>query len=150
MTGILCMVGGAGGSSPLLDTQTVTYGSRSVGTNPVTSYGGYYPAQTIGSISDGSSNVYAGATINGLYFFEEGYSSPPVGFVNRGLVWIVNGSQANSGWTTMTVGTTAFNRVDATYSAGASTSWSWSIAIPNPFVSQNNPFSSPTTTVQWT
>ena len=150
MTGILCMVGGSGGSSPLLDTQTVTRGQTTIGTNPVEVYSGFDTALSLGSISDGTSNIYGGASILGLFFYEKGYTSPPVGYTEANVVWAVNGTQPNSGWTTMTVGTTAFNRVDATFyvTAGAS-NWLWTLSIPDPYVGAADPFSA-STTVQWT
>lgn len=41
----------------------------------------------------------------------------------------VNGSPPNSGWSTMTINATAFNRADATYfTAGANTHWTWTPA----------------------
>lgn len=149
VTGILCVLSGSGGGTgPVLDTQTVTRGQTSIGTNPVQNYSGY-SSGLVGSIVDGTSNIYAGASILGIYFYEEGYTSPPVGYTTRLLILTINGAQANSGWTTMKVGSTFFNRTAASYSVSTQTNWSWNIDIPNPFVSENDPFTA-TTIVEWT
>ena len=146
VTGILCTLAG-GGRRGALDTQTVTSGSTSTGSNPIYTYDGFNSGM-IGSIADGTSNIYGGAAITGLYFYQEGYTSPPVGFVNRMVIWTVAGSRANSGWTSMLVGSTLFNRVDASYTTGTNTSWGWTLPIPDPFITQGNPFGA-TTVVVW-
>lgn len=148
VTGILCALGGSAGSGAVLDTQTVTRGTQSVGTNPIQDYSGF-ASGSFGSISDGTSNIYSGAAILGLYFVQEGYTSPPVGFTSRQLVLTIDGARANSGWTFMKVGDTMFNRVDAAYAASTQTNWVWNIDIPNPYVSEGDPFTA-TTTVVWT
>lgn len=146
MTGIICMVTAAGGSLPVLDTQTITAGSSSSGSNPIQTWSGYKSASpAIGSIVDGTSNIYGGAAITGLYFTQEGYVSPPVGFVTRGLVLTITGA-TNSGWTRMLVGSTSFLRADASFSSGT---WTWSLPIPDPYITEYDPFT-PTTVVQWT
>jgi hypothetical protein len=149
MTGIICVLsGGGGGTGPLLDTQTVTRGTTTIGVDPYQTYTGY-SSGLVGSISDGTSNIYGGASILGLYFYEESYVSPPVGIVTRQLILTINGAQGNSGWTTMKVGSTSFNRASALYAVSTQTNWVWNIDIPNPFVSENNPFTA-TTIVEWT
>lgn len=148
MTGVLCAMVGASGSGAILDTQTVTRGSLSTGSNPTQNYSGF-GSGSFGSISDGTSNIYGGASILGLYFVEEAYTSPPVGITSRQLVLTINGSQANSGWSLMKVGSTVFSRADAGYAASTQTNWVWNIPIDNPFVSEGDPFTA-TTTVIWT
>lgn len=149
MTGVLAVL--AGGGAAILDTQTVTRGTTSTGSDPYFNWAGYKGtgSPTFGSISDGTSNVYAGATINGLYFFEEG-SVAGGGFYTRQIIWEVDGTQSNSGWSTMTVGTTTYARTDATFSAsGGVSTWIWNIPIPDPLTSGSpGPFTA-TTIVTW-
>lgn len=127
----------ADGAPATLDTQTVTSGSSSSGSDPFFNWYGYRnSAPIIGSISDGTSNLYAGATINGLYSYEEGTSAGGTGYYSRLLILAINGTQANSGWTTMTVAGVNYSRASATFStAGGQTTWTWNIPIPNPLVS---------------
>jgi len=48
--------------------------------------------------------------------------------------FMVTGLAPNSGWSTMTIAGTVFNRTDATYSYdGTRTRWLWSTAPTNPF-----------------
>ena len=148
MTGILCNLIGGTATSPTLDTQTVTRGTSTTGSNPTEYYSGY-ASGLFGSIADGTSNIYGGASILNLYFYEEAYVSPPVGVTTRQVVLIINGAQANSGWATMTVGTTPFTRASATFSVSTQTNWIWDIPITNPFVSEGDPFTA-STTVIWT
>jgi hypothetical protein len=140
MTGIICALVG-GSAAPVLDTQTVTVDSFSDGSNPVSYWSGYGSPFALGAIVDGTSNIYGGAAIFDLYFYQESTVSPPVGYTTRYLLLTIDGSQADSGWTTMTVGTTVFTRASATYSAGSTTSWLWNIPIPDPFVDEGDPFS---------
>ena len=139
------------GTSKILDTQTVTRGTASTGSDPYYNWAGYSGtgSPTFGSISDGTSNIYSGATINGLYFYEAG-SSGTFGYYDRYIAWVVNGTQSNSGWSTITIGSTTYNRVDASFStSGGVSTWIWFLAIPNPLVSGSpGPFTA-TTTVTW-
>ena len=149
MSGIMAILAGSSGIT-LLDTQTVTRGTTTTGTDPYYNWSGYKSASpAIGSISDGTSNVYSGATITGLYFTETGQISPPNGIVTRQLIWYLTSEVANSGWTSMLVGTTNFLRADAVFNTGTGYSkWTWTIAINDPFVSEGDPFSA-STTVKW-
>jgi len=147
MTGILCAIAGAAAASPL-DTQTVTPGTNSAGTDPTLYYSGYKSATpAIGSCSDGTSNLYSGASITGLYFHEQSYTSPPNGITVRQIVFAVSGTQSNSGWDTITIGVTSLNRTDATFSTSGGTSWTWNRTINDPFVSEGDPFSGSTQVV---
>ena len=148
MSGVLAVLAGTSGTGPVLDTQTVTRGTFSSGSNPSLQYSGY--AQSItGSISDGTSNLYSGASILGIYFYQEAYTSPPVGYTTRRVILSIAGVCANSGWTTMKVGSTNFMRASAAYSVSTNTNWIWDIPINDPFTSEGDPFSA-TTTVEWT
>ena len=121
--------GGSGSGSwnvpaGLLDYQTVT-----VGTYEVVDYEfGYYNYEygygnyAGGSISDGTSNIYGGATITGIYYDESGAGAY--------IVLSITGA-TNSGWTTMNINGTNYSRSSATFSGGQ---WTWSVATgANPF-----------------
>jgi hypothetical protein len=150
MTGILAAMLGGGAAAPL-DTQTVTRGTASTGSDPYFNWAGYKGtgSPTFGSIADGTSDIYSGATINGIYFYEEG-SVGAGGYYTRQIIWVVNGTQSNSGWSTMTVGATTYNRTDAVFSTGGGVStWTWTVTIPDPLVSGTpGPFTA-STTVTW-
>jgi hypothetical protein len=115
MAGMNFSSGGGG----ILDTQTVTCGV--LGTVPDRQRG--YLSGSYGSVTDGTSNLYGGATVIALRHDE----------TNSQLVFTVNGSQANSGWTKLTVNGTDFARTGAAFAAGATTSWTWSGVGTNPF-----------------
>ena len=139
-----------GSARLILDTQTVTRGNAATGVNPTLEYSGWKNlSPTIGSIADGTSNVYSGASITQLYFFQEGYDSPPVGYTTRQVIFRLGSAVANSGWSLITIGTTTFSRSSATFTTGTGFSqWVWNIPIADPFVSEGNPFSA-TTLVTW-
>lgn len=162
--------GGGGGAS--LDTQTVTVGSDSYFQAGGSIGGVYIPAQYYyysglmtnfppsnqsisgGSISDGTSNIYGGAAIEDVYhLFNDGFDYEMIYLV------IAGNTRANSGWTTMTIGSTAFARTDAAFQQGNaqnapnSTIWYWVGGTNNSTGSAlYNPFSSSgtTTTVTFT
>lgn len=82
--------------------------------------GGY---NVFGSIAPTTSSVY-GTDITYLYAI--GVTDNIATSGPGSLVWTVTGTQANSGWTTMTIGTTPFLRSAATHStSGGYTSWTW-------------------------
>jgi hypothetical protein len=121
--------GGSGSGSwnvpaGLLDYQTVTVGAYEV----VDYEFGYYNYEygygnyTGGSISDGTSNIYSGAAINGIYYDESGSGAY--------IILDITGA-TNSGWTTMNINGTNYSRSSASFSSGQ---WTWSVAIgSNPF-----------------
>lgn len=103
----------AGNSKTYLDTQIVTVGQT--GTAAAGDrVRGFDASLVVGSISDGTSNIYGGAAITALYWYEGGGGS-------NGYVLAITGA-ANSGWTTMTIGSKRLTRAAATYSSG---SWTW-------------------------
>jgi len=111
MTGIMCALVGRGGSI-YAGTATVTVGFASGGS--FTSYG--FGAGGQGSI-DPATWANSGLTFSQL---KDVYSSG----VPAWLDFTVFGSTPNSGWSTLTVGGTTLNRVDASYTDnGTSTSW---------------------------
>lgn len=110
-------------------------------------YIAFYPA--FGSITPTTTSVYAGATIQTLWiggpYDDEGLQGQ--------LWWLVSGTQSNSGWTTMTIGTKVFYRSAALFSHSAfpgDTLWSWS--YPDVGTSDYllfDPFYNPTQTITW-
>lgn len=96
-----------------LDTQTVT--TATLGSVPDRIRG--FGSGVFGAINDGTSNVYAGAAITSLYYDENGGSGM--------FYYLAITGAANSGWTTLTIGSTVLDRASATYSSGT---WTWSTA----------------------
>ena len=114
MSGVGMMLLGAG--SAALDIQTVTTGGS--GTAPLQDrLRGYASSPALGSIVDGTSNIYSGAAITTLFWNENGGSSQYYQLTITGA--------ANSGWTTLTIGSQSFLRTSATFSSG---SWTWTTA----------------------
>jgi hypothetical protein len=119
---------GGGGGGGNLDSQTVTVGqvtSASGGSglpSGSTVRRGFLNSGAGGSISDGTSNIYSGASIIQIeYIWDTVYPISGVSLV------IAGASRANSGWTTLTIGSTPYLRTNATYTAnsGGNTWWSW-------------------------
>jgi hypothetical protein len=107
MPGATLMMGVDG--EGVLDSQSLTVAYSG------TTYG--YISGLFGSISDGSSNIYGGASIINLSAVEA------TGVVQFGVSGIV----ANSGWTNMAIaGFGTFARTDATYqNSGGNSFWIW-------------------------
>lgn len=96
-----------------LDTQTVTTGS--IGTSGVQDRNRGFISGTIGSLSDGTSNIYGGSAITELVYDENGGSSM--------LYRLSIPGASNSGWTYLTIdGTKILLRSDASFSSGT---WYW-------------------------
>jgi len=94
------------------DTQTVTTGSVGAGPNRTR---GRSTINGIGSISDGTSNLYSGAAITEFRWDEDGGTSS--------YVLSITGA-TNSGWTSVVIdGSKTLNRVDASFLSGE---WTWS------------------------
>lgn len=111
MTGIMCALAGTGGSR-YAGTATVTVGFASAG--GFSSYG--FGAGGQGSI-DPTTWANSGLDVATL---KDVYSSG----VPAWLDFTVAGSAPNSGWETLTVGSTTLNRADASYSNnGSFTTW---------------------------
>lgn len=105
--------------SLFLDTQTVTVG---VNVSQYVDWYGYSNSINLGSISDGTSNIYGGASILQI-----------ANLNGNSTILTIEGSRANSGWTTMTINGIDFNRADASYSTTTTnTAWTWSPSS-NPF-----------------
>ncbi len=106
------------------ETQTVTVGSLIF--KGIESYG--FSSGAYGSISDGTFGFISDATINTLAWSNAG----------NALNFTLAGNRANSGWSTVTINSIAFNRSAATYNydSGSNTT-SWSMAGANPFGTTN-------------
>lgn len=89
---------------------------------------------TFGSLSTSSfTNYFGGATIEELYNFGTSYSnitSAPYGGVKLELsVNSLNVSNSNSSFKQMVIGSTTYNRTDATYTTSSGSSrWIWDIS----------------------
>lgn len=110
---------------PYLDQQTITVG------NSFTYYQqrwGYYSVWSLGSVSDGTSNIYGGQTIQGLMWSSSGLFQ----YFQEGTP----ASISNSGWSTLTVGGLSLGRAGASQFNQYSTNsvWVWS-GTANPFSS---------------
>ena len=120
---------GGGGGGGNLDSQTVTVGqavqNNAGGSGAPSSSSvrrGFSSSGSFGSISDGTSNLYSGAAIVQIqYTWDTVYPASGVSLQIDGA------SRANSGWTTLTIGSTAYLRTSAQYTpnAGGDTYWSW-------------------------
>lgn len=96
----------------VLDTQTVTTGTNGTAVEQ-DRVRGWDETSVVGSISDGTSGIYSGAAITGLYWSENGGAA---------LYELVIPSATNSGWTTLTIGSKVLLRASAVFSAGV---WTW-------------------------
>ena len=99
-----------GTGSAVLDIQTVTTSGAGTVPNRLRGY-----TSGLGSIVDGTSNIYGGATVQTIWYDENGGSGAQIYLLS------INGA-TNSGWSTLTIGTKALNRVDATFATG---NWTW-------------------------
>ena len=117
--------------SVYLDTQTVTVSGYEIINYEIGYYEngyGYSSSYPYGSISDGTSNIYGGGAITDLNYVQYGLSSASVALGISGAT--------NSGWTTMTIGTTSFSRASADIYGfhNGSGFWTWNVAVgANPF-----------------
>ena len=105
------------------ETQTVTVGAYVIDNEflHLELYG--YASGQFGSISDGTFELISNATINNLYWL-----------IGDTLIFTLAGNRANSGWSTVTINSIAFNRSAATYSYDSGTNTtSWEMIGSNPF-----------------
>lgn len=110
------------GKSNALDTQTVTVGYMAGNTYFPTSYG-YNNLFAYGSVSDGTLNPLNNATITYLAWND-----------NNNVTLSVTGYYSNSGFTTMNIAGTNFNRTSAVYTGtSGGSSWVWNNTTTNPF-----------------
>lgn len=115
------------GASSSLDVQTVTVGYNA-GTSYTPSVYGYLDlgSGATGSVSDGTCNFKSGAALRRLQWNS-----------NNILMFALNGTHTNSGWTTMTIGSTSYSRSSASFvqfgSSPTVTRWEWSGITTNPY-----------------
>ena len=111
------------GKSNALDVQTVTVGYFAGGQYIPSQYG-YSSTLSLGSVSDGTCNFKSGASYIDLYWNSFGR-----------LYFRLNGTHANSGWTTMNIAGTNFSRTSASsfVQAGGGTLWYWDNVSPSPY-----------------
>lgn len=140
---------GGGGGGGNLDSQAVTVGFKSFyyagGTGSpsyTTNEHGFFTTATpttYGSIADGTSNIYSGAAIENISY---GWNTL---FTNSNLQLAITGTgHANSGWTTLTIGSVAFLRTNASFGQNTglhpgATSWVWLYGADT--TGASNPFS---------
>ena len=117
MTGVTAISAGwsAGtGGGGTLDTQTVTTGASGNAVD-LDRIRGWYQAGGLGSISDGTSNIYGGAAITEFFWNENG-GTPEYQLTITGAT--------NTGWTQVVIGgTKTLTRSSASFGSGT---WIWS------------------------
>ena len=160
-----------GGSAPHSLTEYYRGGSlvpnvtanNSVPASGAISLTNFFGATATSGTDDRTITIASGST--GGFFTSYGFSSAATGFsigsisantigfsgfnvTIEGVYWTANkiffrasSNPGNSGWTSMTVGSTTFNRTDATYVSGTIATWSWT--------SSNVMGTSGTQTVSW-
>lgn len=124
------------GKSNILDTQSV-YVDQGIQTDGKTwwdTYTGFYGAFWFGSITDGTSNVYGGTSISGIYHVASSDGA------NDGIWLTFDAPVANSGWNSININGTVLHRVNAQY---LNNGFRW----PNPTAAIANPFTAVNT---WT
>ena len=113
------------------DNYTITIGSRNIGFFLAYGFASAATGFQMGAISANTIGFSGfNVTIEGVYWT-----------ANK-IFFRASTNPGNSGWTSMTVGSTTFNRTDATYVSGTIATWSWT--------SSNVMGTSGTQTVSWT
>jgi hypothetical protein len=115
---------GAAAASDWSATMTVGYASV-FKTYNYGFYVGDFITTAFGSVTDSTGDNYSGASLRQLVY--SGYAS---------VVLQIMGNNANSGWSTLTVGSATFSRGSATYqyySTGNYSQWAWTSITSNPF-----------------
>jgi hypothetical protein len=127
----------------ILDTQTVTVGTIDANQYVGAQYGWTdFTNPNTGSVSDGTSNIYSGAAVRTLLYFDLNADQKYFSYVNAG-------NSGNTGWTTLTVNGSSYQRSAATYSYNSGNNysrWEWSTNSTNPMGTTNGV----TRTVEWT
>lgn len=107
MSGVIsALFGSAGG---FLDTQTVTTGTLGTAGNQDRQRG--FRSGVIGSIVDGTSNIFGGAAITEAYWDE-----PTTSY------YLTITGATNTGWTNLSINGVNFTRASAAF---AGSTWSW-------------------------
>lgn len=105
-----------GGGGPSLDTQSMVVGAT--GTSPYRTRG--FVSGGVGSLTDGTSNIYSGAAITEFAYYENGGVVEGAPYYSLSITGAVN-----SGWTTVSVDGNLLQRADATFVSG---NWQWPAA----------------------
>jgi hypothetical protein len=120
----------------VVDTQVVTVG-YTTHFGVLASRGFAAPdfyGSNVGSCSDGTSNVFGGATIKQFYHL---WADPAIGGNGsvKDFIFEVAGSQSNSGFDNITINGNVYTRSNATYTSNStSTKWQWA-QVAQPFSS---------------
>ena len=123
----------------VVDTQVVTVGYTTHFT-VLASRGFAAPdfyGSNVGSCSDGTSNVFGGATIKQFYHL---WADPALGGNGsvKDFVFEVAGAQSNSGFDNITINGNVYTRSNATYTSNStSTKWQWA-QVAQPFSSSGS------------
>lgn len=115
------------GASAEVDSQTVTVGNLSIPFYGSIFNNHGFTSGSMGAISDGTCNFKSGAAIADLSYNDVN------GSLAKDVTFMLNGTHANSGFTTMSVAGTNYARTSATFSTVSNTtSWTWTTTT-NPF-----------------
>lgn len=106
-------VGGGGGGGSALDTQTVTTGA--LGTAPNQDRIRGYSTGVLGSISDGTSNIFGGNSVTDFYWDENGGTPIYVLKIN---------TATDSGWAQVDIGG-MLTLTRASRASFVSNTWTW-------------------------
>lgn len=111
--------------------RTLTIGSST--------FGGFIAGY--GFASSATAYPFGGISDNAIEFSGFNVTIEAVYFLINQITFKASTNPGNSGWTSMTIGSTTFNRTDATYTSDSIATWSWS--------SSNVIGTSGTQTVSW-
>ena len=109
------------GASAVVWQLTMTSGSNTTKNGTSTGYSSGGSFGTFGSVSDSSVDFY-NATLVQLFHSN-----------NNQLIFSVNGQHSNSGWNTMTIGSSSYSRSGMSYGQTNAGVTQWSVSTGNPF-----------------
>jgi len=106
----------------VLDVQHMTTGYSGLAGNQ--SIGFYLSGPSIGALADGTSNIFGGAQILGIYWNE----------APKQLGFAMTGNQPDHTWTTMNANGVNYTRAAANgwLQSGGNTYWTWDNVLANP------------------
>ena len=99
------------------DDRTITIGSGS--------FGGFINGHGFTSVANSAGFAFGSISSNTIGFSGFNVTIEAVYHIFNQLVFKASTNPGNSGWTSMTVGSTTFNRTDATYTSGSIATWQW-------------------------
>jgi len=115
------------------DDRTITIGNANIG---------FFLAYGFGSAASVGGSGFGAISANTIGFDGFNVTIESVYFTASKIFFRASTNPGNSGWTSMTIGSTTLNRADATYNGGGSiNTWSW--------ISSNIIGESGTQTVSW-